>query len=297
MLCCEQGLAKGGAQAETVVQAGEAAYKQGRLPIELTVLCAAAANREYFQLHYTLDLSKPEHEEERWLVLASNALPRGHTAAEAEGRTAALAAMERLAYRKPAGDKRMQPVAKAALKLLLPEAKKVCQSLTMLDQHFAWMGPTPEEHGGPPLLPRRRDHALRRIRLAKQVIAAVRAEDERVSREAKIKLRAMQKERVASGRAARPAAELPPSLQPKPAVSLELIDLVQRAEQSWELGAAERFASGGKAGGPPGPRKSKPEGAAEFFGRARRQEEEDMGLGGAGVGREGAQRQADFFWG
>ena len=124
MLCCAQGLAKGGAQAETVVQAGEAAYEQGRLPIELTVLCAAAAHREYFQLHYTLDLTKPEHEEERWLVLASNALPRGHTAAEAEGRTAALAAMERLAYRKPAGDKRMQPVAKAALKLLLPEAKK-----------------------------------------------------------------------------------------------------------------------------------------------------------------------------
>ena len=28
-----------------MVQAGEAAYKQGRLPIELTVLCAAAARQ------------------------------------------------------------------------------------------------------------------------------------------------------------------------------------------------------------------------------------------------------------
>ena len=78
--------------------------------------------------------------------------------------------------------------------------------------------------------------------MAKAIIGAVQVIDDKIAREAKAQVRAIQSERIAAGRKFRKPEEMPKKYHPDPAANTKLLDLCSRTEYSWQLGAAEHFA-------------------------------------------------------
>lgn len=228
----------GGGEVALVVQAGREAYDMGQVHVQVTVLCQQSTHREFIQLQHQLNFDKISSSTTRCFAFGTTALPRSATGMEIQGRDDALDAMERMRIMSPPKTNVVQPMAKKTLKKLLVQCKALLQDLTMLDQDFVWIGPPPSIR----LHPRRRDYALRRIRMAKSIIGAVQAIDDKIAREARVEVRKIQKERIAAGRKFRKPEEMPKKYHPTPAADKQLVDLCSRAEYSWQLGTAEHFA-------------------------------------------------------
>jgi uncharacterized membrane protein YgcG len=244
-----------------IVQAGPEAYDMEKVPVQATVLCCQSTHREFVQLQHKLDFDQTSSMSARCFGFGTSALPNNATSVEVEGRSEALEAMERMRLTSPPKNKAMQPMAKATLKKLLVQCKQVLQELTMLDPNYTWIGPPPSIR----LHPRKRDYALRRIRMVKSIIKTVQVFDDKVAREAKAQVRKIQSERIAAGRKFRKPEDMPAKYRPKPAADAKLLDLCSRAEYSWQLGAAEHFAQ--LAAGERG--EVKPANADDFFGRVK----------------------------